>query len=155
MKKETQSPQELYQQLRTLIDLSSTVVKASQLIPDDQKRMYLTSYENDFQEAKTFAEQNNSNFLRQLIKEVLTPWDETTDADSQHFWKLVQEHGLPVKQTDYLGKILSRGRIATMTEYDLVQDSLVIWQQEGRITGPQTAQLEEMLNQYERKHHIT
>lgn len=146
-----QPTEELYQQLRTLIELSETVVKASRDIPDDQKKLYLADYRRNAQEAKEFAEQNKGNVLRQLQKEVLTPWHETDDADARKFWSLVADKKLPLEQKDRLGAILKRGRIAGPDEYELIQDSLVVWQQEKRITGAQAASLNQMIEQYEQK----
>lgn len=151
MNKSKQSTEELYQQLRTLIALSETVVETSRDIPDDQKKLYLADYKRNAQEAKAFAEQNNSNFLKQLQKEVLTPWHETDDADARKFWSLVADKELPLEQKDRLGAILKRGRIASPDEYDLIQDSLVVWQQEKRITDEQAASLNRMIQQYEQK----
>lgn len=146
-----QSTEELYQQLRTLIELSEAVVKASRDIPDEQKKLYLADYQRNTQEAKTFAEQSNNNFLKQLQEEVLTPWHETDDADARKFWGLVAERKLPLKQKDQLAAILKRGRIVSPAEYDLVQDSLVIWRQEKRITDDQAADLDSMIERYEQK----
>jgi len=151
MNKPKQSTEELYQRLRTLIELSETVVTASHDIPDDQKKLYLADYKRNAQEAKTFAEQNNANFLRQLQKEVLTPWHETDDADARKFWSLVAERKLPLEQKDQLGAILKRGRVTNPAEYELIQDSLVVWQQEKRITADQAADLNQMIEQYEQK----
>lgn len=149
MNKPKQSTEELYQQLRTLIELSETVVKQSRDIPDEQKKLYLADYQRNGQEAKTFAEQNNANFMKQLQKEVLTPWHETDDADARKFWSLVAERKLPLEQKDQLGAILKRGRIASPDEYELIQDSLVVWQQEKRITPEQATSLNRMIEQYE------
>src|SRR5687767_10754154 len=151
MKNAKQSIEELYQQLRTLIQLSQTVVKESRDIPEAQKKLYLTTYERNAQEAKAFTEQNNGNFMKQLQKEVLTPWNETDDADARKFWQLVAKYQLPLKQKDQLAAILKRGRIVNPAEYDLVQDSLIIWQQEKRINPAQAADLNRMIEQYEQK----
>lgn len=146
-----QSTEELYQQLSTVIELSEAVVQESQDIPEEQKKLYLADYQRNAQEAKTFAEQGNANFLRQLQKEVLTPWYETDDADARKFWNLVDEQKLPLEQKDQLAAILKRGRIANPGEYDLIQDSLVVWQQEGRVSASQAASLNRMIEQYEHK----
>ncbi|HEU4914212.1 MAG TPA: hypothetical protein VFT16_02275 [Candidatus Saccharimonadales bacterium] len=146
-----QSTEELYQQLRTLIELSETVVKDSRDIPEEQKKLYLSDYQRNVQEAKTFAEERNNSFLRQLQKEVLTPWYETDDADARKFWSLVTQKKLPLEQKDHVGIILKRGHIVSPDEYELVQDSLVIWQQEKRITADQAEDLNRMIAQYELK----
>jgi hypothetical protein len=152
MNKEKQSIEETYQQLRTLLELSEATVKASAIIPEDQKRIYLADYQATAAESETFFKEKKNGFLKQLIKEVLTPWNEEYDEDSQRFWKLAKQAGLPFNQRDYLGEILKRGRITNFDEYTIVEDSIVIWQQEGRITGQQAAQLEKMLDAYEQKH---
>ncbi|MGH9858370.1 MAG: hypothetical protein ACRD4B_11045, partial [Acidobacteriota bacterium] len=73
------------------------------------------------------------------------------DEDSQRFWDLAKQHGVGVERVDYLDKILKKGRIANFEEYNIVQDSIVIWQQEGRITAAQAATLDKMLGEYEQK----
>jgi hypothetical protein len=151
MNKPKQSTNELYQQLCTLIELSESVVSVSTIIPNGQKKMFLADYKRNTEEAKEFAEQNKASFLKQLVNEVLTPWQETDDADSKQFWHLVRQRGLPIEQKDYLAKILKRGRITNPTEYELVQDSIVIWQHDRRITAEQANNLNQMIADYEQK----
>jgi hypothetical protein len=143
--------EEQYQHINTIIKLSQMVVEESQTIPDNLKQSYLTEYAANAVEAVQFRDKQSRTALNQLQNELLTPWNETADADSKRFWQMAKEQGLPFEQTDYLDTVLKRGRIANLTEYDFVQDVLVIGQQEGRITREQADQLEQMLDAYEQK----
>ncbi len=149
-----QSIEEHYRRLTKLIELSEAIVKDSQLITEQERSDYLGDYQTNRVEAKQSLENKDSRFMKQLEKEVLTPWNETYDEDSQRFWKLVKQSGLELEREDHLEKILKRGRIANFTEYNVVQDSIVIWQQEGQVTSEQAAELHKMLGEYEQKKSI-
>jgi hypothetical protein len=151
MSQKRESAEARYQRVLELIEVSERVVRDSKLLPDDEKRQYLDDYEANREDARNYADESNASFLRQLEREILTPWKETYDEDSDTFWRLVAERGLGLEREDYLVKILERGRIASFEEYNAVGDSIVVWQQEGRITNEQAKQLSEMLAAFEKR----
>ena len=144
--------QEKYNLVLSLIELSEGVVKESVTIPPGLRKTYLKDYQLNRQEATESLQNKDKVMLKQLQHEILTPWNETNDADSKKFWKRVEEHGLGLQQENHLEKILKRGRIANFAEYEIVNDSIVIWQQEGQIDARQAAKLDEMLGKFEKKH---
>jgi hypothetical protein len=145
------SIKERYERLIELIEISKTVVSQSAIIEDDEKRVYTEGYEFNLQEAKAFYEDNNHNALKQIEREVLTPWNESMDEDSVAFWKIVSEKGIGLQQENKIEKILKRGYIKNFAEYELVQDAIVIYEQEGRITREEVLKLSRMLGSFEEK----
>ena len=59
--------------------------------------------------------------------------------------------GLPYERVDYLGRILARGRIGSMSEYEVAVDSVVAGEQDGRLTPEQATTLAELIGRYERR----
>lgn len=140
-----------HQHCLALIEISEQVVRDSELMDAAEKRDYLGDYQENRRDAQAYLDQRNPAYLRQLADEVLTPWNESSDEDSDAFFRLAAERGIELERKDYLGTVLARGRIANIEEYEVVVDSIVIWQQDGRIDAAQAQRLSEMVGAYEAK----
>ena len=152
MAKDPATLEELHARLEALIALSRQVVEESSLLKNKEKVAYLKDYTAAVAEAAEMLRLKKKSFLRQLTDEVLTPWNETFDADSKKFWALVQAKELPFAQRDFLAIILARGRLASFAEYSLVDEAIVLWQQEGRLGDEDAARLSAMLASYSKRH---
>jgi hypothetical protein len=89
--------------------------------------------------------------LRHLESAFLTYWNEATGRQIDRFWELVAAEGLPFTRRNVLADVLARGRINNAAEHEVVIDSLVGAEQEGRITADQAARLSDMAGRYERR----
>jgi hypothetical protein len=87
--------------------------------------------------------------LRYLEDDFFIYWNEAPDSETRAFWEQVQAQGLPYQRVDHLGKILTRGRIASRTEYEFAVDSVVIAEQDGRLTSAEASRLAELIGAYE------
>ena len=89
--------------------------------------------------------------LRQLEAAFFTYWNETSGPHVDRFWRLVAESDLPYTRTDVIGDVLQRGRIRSITEYEVVVDALVGAQQVGTISSEQAALLSDLIGRYEHR----
>lgn len=89
--------------------------------------------------------------LNYLEKDVLTYFQEGTGAHIEYFWNKVKECELGYERKDMLAAILKKKRISNTSEYELVVDSIVAAQQEGRITEEQAELLSSYIGVYEKK----
>lgn len=141
----------LYQRCITLIEVSEEIVRTSALLDDDEKRDCLADYGANRGGARSYAGGRKASFLRQLEEKILTPWNESSDEDSDKFFRLAAGRRIELARKDYLGTVLARGWIASFEEYEVVADSLAVWEQNGRIDAAQARRLGEMSGAYESK----
>jgi hypothetical protein len=87
--------------------------------------------------------------LGYLEDSFLTYWNEGPDSETHAFWEQVRVQGLPYQRVGHLGKILARGRIASRTEYEFAVDSVVIAEQDGRLTPADATLLAQLIEAYE------
>ena len=73
------------------------------------------------------------------------------EAPGATLGRLVAESDLPYTRTDVIGDVLKRGRIRSITEYEVVVDALVGAQQVGTISSEQAALLSDLIGRYERR----
>ena len=89
--------------------------------------------------------------LEYLVEAALAPFQEDAGYYVDYFWRRITSANLNFQREDKLQKILDRGRITKMIEYDYVVENIVIAQQENRITQPQVAKLNSILTDFESK----
>lgn len=87
--------------------------------------------------------------LKYHIQDVFTYFQEASGQTVEYFWKQLDNENLGYVREDKLRKILSRGKIKGYNEYTLVVDSIVVAEQEKRITKQEAQQLAEMLGEFE------
>jgi hypothetical protein len=87
--------------------------------------------------------------LGQLESAFFTSWNEDSGRHVDEFWRLIAANELPYTRKDVIGTVLARGVIRTRAEYDVIVDSLVVAQQDGRISVDQASRLSEMIGRYE------
>ena len=97
------------------------------------------------------TEFRNLKSLFYLEKDFFTFWNESSDASVELFWKEIKSAGLAFKRKDILSEIFKRKKIKNIHEFNYVIDSLVIAQQEGRITLEQATILNTYLGDFEQK----
>jgi hypothetical protein len=89
--------------------------------------------------------------LRHLEEDFLVYWNEASDSETRAFWEQVHAQGLPYQRVDHLGRILARGRIASRTEYEFAVDTIVLAEQDSRLTHEDAVRLSQMIGAYDRR----
>ncbi|MBK6398413.1 MAG: hypothetical protein IPF75_09140 [Bacteroidetes bacterium] len=87
--------------------------------------------------------------LKFEIQNVFTYFQEGTGDTVEYFWRQLSKENLGYVREDKLRKILDRGKIKGRIEYELVIDSIVVAEQEERITKQEATQLSEMIGEFE------
>lgn len=87
--------------------------------------------------------------LKYHIQDVFTYFQEGGGEAVEHFWRQLAKENLGYVREDKLRKIIDRGKIKGRIEYELVIDSLVVAEQDGRITTQEAKQLSEMIGEFE------
>lgn len=89
--------------------------------------------------------------LKYHIEAVFTYFQEASGQTVEYFWKQISNENLDFKREDKLRKIINRGKIKNHIEYDLVIDSFVAAEQEGRISSDESVKLSEMIGEFENR----
>lgn len=87
--------------------------------------------------------------LKFHIQDVFTYFQESDGEAVEHFWRQLGKENLGFTREDKLRKIIRRGKIMELIEYDLVVDSMSAAEQEKRITRQEAKLLSEMLGEFE------
>lgn len=109
---------------------------------------YLDSKERILNPKPEYA---NMRSLKYLYQDIFTVFQEGTFLFVEVFWKKIKEANLPFERTDYLKKILKKGKISNRQEYDYVLDVIVALQQEGKISDDEVHRLNGFIEAYEKK----
>jgi len=146
-------------QRRTYIEAVQSFLRLAELareayikFPREGNEIILRSSEMRIQQ-RMDADQKYRNLvsLKYDEVEVLTFFNEGSGPTVEYFWKRIAEEGLPYQRKDVLGDVLKRGRIRTRQEYDVIVDTYIPAQQEGRITSEQAIALGSMIEDYENR----
>lgn len=93
----------------------------------------------------------NITSLKITINDVLTFFNEASGPIVEYFWEQVNLQNLPFERKDVVGNILKRGYIRNFSEYEYVQDVLVVFEQTGRITHEESNSLKAMVGKFEKR----
>ena len=91
----------------------------------------------------------NLRSLRYTEADVFVYFHEGAGAAVEYFWAQAALAELGYVRRDQLQKMLDRGKIKGRIEYDYAVDSLVVAQQQGRITPTEFEELAAMIGQFE------
>jgi hypothetical protein len=84
-------------------------------------------------------------------KEYFTYWNEATGDHVEKFWNEIRNAELNYKRKNYLEDILKRNRIKNIHEFNYVVDTLIIAQQEERISTKEAKLLNDYLADFEKR----
>ncbi|WP_300659931.1 hypothetical protein [Fluviicola sp.] len=89
--------------------------------------------------------------LKYDIDAVFTFFQEGAGEAVAYFWKRIEEEGLDYERVNKLEKILKRGKIKGIVEYDYVIDIILVAEQKQWITVEELKKLNQMIGEYESK----
>ena len=90
----------------------------------------------------------NIRSLDYTVADVFTYFQEATGEAVEYFWEKINVAGLGYSREDKLRKILTRGKIKGLIEYDYVVDLINAAEQEGRITKAESVKLNDMIRAF-------
>lgn len=117
-------------------------VKTAFLKFSDNVRSALSDPDPKFQNLKSLAYVENDYFAY---------WNEATGEHVEKFWKEMSTRSFPFGRKDILQAVLKRKKIKDEHEYHYLVDSIVVLQQEGRITHDEAALLSRYMDDFENK----
>lgn len=106
---------------------------------------------NMYKDAALSSKSKSLRGLNQSINEVLSPLQEGNEKHVEYFWKKIEENNIPYVRENRLLKILTRKKINSAFEYDLVTDMMVPLYQLKKITEDEFNLLGKLLDDYETK----
>ena len=89
--------------------------------------------------------------LKHIFVNVFTSFQEGSGETVEYFWKEIKAQNLGYVRENKLEKILKRGKIKNMQEYDFIVDVIVPYKQEGMISDDQVLELNNMIAAFEAK----
>ena len=87
--------------------------------------------------------------LKYSVQDVFTYFQEALGETVEYFWRQIAKENLGYIREDKLRKILIRGKIKGRIEYELAIDSVVVAEQDGRITEQESKQLSKIIEEFE------
>jgi hypothetical protein len=150
MAKKRQTYDDRARQFVQAVDIIQNVCSPSSRFSDEQKTMISKGFA-EFQRMALNPEPPFRRIasLRYLEEEVLSGWYNATGPDADSIWSQIREQGLPYQRKDILATVLKRRRIKDQHEFDYITDSIVLAQQDGRITKEQALELDSLLIKFQ------
>ncbi|WP_111684287.1 hypothetical protein [Winogradskyella tangerina] len=97
----------------------------------------------------TSPESKNLKSLKYRIEDVFTYFIDGSGETVAYFWKKLEEENLNYKYENKLKKILKRGTINNIHDYNHVIDMIVVSQQLGLISSEDSKMLNKLLGEFE------
>jgi hypothetical protein len=150
MAKQRQTYDDRARQFVQAVDIIKNVCSQSSRFSDEQKTMISKGF-TEFQRMALNPEPPFRRIasLRYLEEEVLSGWYNATGPDADSVWSQIHEQVLPYQRKDVLAKVLKRRRIKDQHEFDYITYSIVLAQQDGRITKGQALELDSLLMKFQ------
>src|SRR5687768_13120467 len=134
MKKVRQTYEQKAEQFAKACDIGIQVLSEA-IIPADEKKRMIGSCGSDKQMAlHPLLVYKRIGSLKCIEAEHFWYWNEHNGNHIDEFWRKIKEAGLGYERTDMFQRILKRGRISNMHEYDYVIDEILVAEQNGRIS---------------------
>jgi hypothetical protein len=79
----------------------------------------------------------------------LTYWNESIDNHVDEFWNELYKNNIDFERKDTIQKVLKRGKIKDIHEFNNIIDNIVVAEQIGRINKEQVIELNNMIGDFE------
>lgn len=149
-KKTTGANDERARQLLKALEIHEEVVRTSKELSSEQRKLVLTSLEQE-RELLTTPRGQTTSALRYSEDAIIGPFNEESGPDADRFWKKVAEAGLDFKRRDVIREILERKRINNRVEYDLVVDLVDTLEDDKKITRAEAQTLRDLAEKYSKR----
>lgn len=141
-------------QLAIAIDIAIEALQKH--VPKDWETKHLDHFISVYEDYKNKVLNPEPQFhtmasLRTIENSVFTFFQESSGETVNYFWGRIKESNLAYSRINKLDKILQRGKIKNVIEYDYIKDTIVAAEQEGLTNQEQTQQLSQMLEAFEYK----
>ncbi|MBX3240809.1 MAG: hypothetical protein KIT80_23040 [Chitinophagaceae bacterium] len=151
MKKARQTYEQRAEQFAGVCDIGIKVLTEAEIAPDEKERMLRICRSDKEMALHPLPVYKRVGSLKCIEAEHFWYWNEHNGKHIDEFWRGVREAGLPYERKDMFKKILRRGSISNMQEYDYVIDEILVAEQTGRISLDEVERLNNYLNNYEKK----
>jgi len=135
-----------------VIEIAKQILQQSKTVSDERKDLHIKHMEQMKQLAEN-PQKETANFrsLAYIEEAILTYWMEGYGTDFDAFWSEISTRGLGYKRKNILRDVLQRKRIKNDMELNIVIDSLIPAQQEGKITSDEALALSQYISDFEKK----
>ena len=140
----------LLKELVTLIDIAEDVVTKSTTF-DPLLSKPLLNYGEEMKHLILNPDPKHANLksLRFVENDFLIFWNESKGAEIEDFWKKVYKANLSFRRKDVINKVLKRGRIKNIHEYNNIVDNIVAANQIGKINESEMKLLSNYIGEFE------
>lgn len=150
VKKPRQTYEQRAEQFAKVCDIGIQVLNEAEISADEKKRMIGICNSDKEMALNPLPIYKRIGSLKCLEAEYFWYWNEHNGRHINEFWRQVKEAGFDYERKDLFKKILKRGRISNMQEYDYVIDGILVAEQTGRISLEEVERLNKYLYNYEK-----
>jgi hypothetical protein len=136
--------------LAKAVDIALQIIDQSNDISVDLKKAMISFSE----ETKYMALNPKPQFkkvasIKYLESDFLTYWNESIDNHVDEFWNELYKNNIDFERKDTIQKVLKRGKIKDIHEFNNIIDNIVVAEQIGRINKEQVIELNNMIGDFE------
>jgi hypothetical protein len=150
MKKVRQTYEQRAEQFAKICDIGIQVLTEAEISADEKKRMISMCNSDKEMALHPLPIYKRIGSLKCIEAEHFWYWNEHNGRHINEFWLKVKEAGLDYERKDIFKRLLKRGRISNMQEYDYVIDEILVGEQTGRISIDEAKKLNNYLSNYEK-----
>ncbi len=138
--------------LARAIEIAEIVVNESVEIDSIVKRRLL-EFGAEMKQSVLFPQPRFKNLasLKYSESDFFTYWNEADGLHIENFWDKVFESNLGYVRKDLFHDVLKRKKIKNIHEFECITDNIVVYEQIGRVTTDQVADLKKYLEEFEKR----
>lgn len=150
MKKVRQTYEQRAEQFSKVCDIGVQVLIEAEISADEKERMIGLCSSDKQHALNPLPIYKQIGSLKCIEAEHFWYWNEHNGSHIDKFWGKVKEEGLDYERKDLFQRILKRGKISNLQEYDYVIDEILVAEQIGRISIDEVRRLNNYLSNYEK-----
>ncbi|MBK7308896.1 MAG: hypothetical protein IPI88_19040 [Chitinophagaceae bacterium] len=150
MKNKRQTYEQRAEQFAKVCDIGIQVLTEAEISADEKKRMIDMCNGDKEMALHPLPIYKRIGSLKCIEAEHFWYWNEHNGKHIDDFWREVKVAGLDFERKDMFKRILKRGRISNMQEYDYTTDEILVAEQTARISIDEVVRLNNYLTNYEK-----